>query len=460
MPDLILYLLKVNVALLLFYLAYHVLLRRLTFYHLNRLFLAFGVLFSVVYPLIDLSVLLSQHEEIAVVHTYAAIPAWAPILTATPVQATAFNYWLIPLMLFWCGTAIMAGRILVQFFSLFTIHRASEPASYEGISFRKISGIREAFSFWQTIYLNPEQHKKEELPSILRHELIHVKGWHTLDVLLAELSSVLYWFNPGGWLMKKAMKENLEFIADQHVMSAGTDRKAYQYLLLKAAGTSEPQLANQFNFPSLKRRILMMNKRPSTRTNLLKFLTVIPVATALLMFSTGAAQNQAPTIERVVTEVRIDAPVQDTAHLPEDQKAFLHRNPTVRSIAWMPHDMDKMVISLKSGSTEVYNLNDSRSIAAAKDKYGALPAVPAPPTPGEELPPPPPPAPGEDLPAPPPTRQQHILIPDNDAYYKNNLPADYKAFLKRNPSVKQVGWKFDSNKDWSLEAISKMGIPA
>ncbi|WP_162051680.1 M56 family metallopeptidase [Pontibacter pamirensis] len=426
MPALILYLLKVNIALLLFYLAYYFVLRRLTFYHLNRLFLVFGMLFSFLYPFINMSVLLSQREELMVSYKYAAIPSWAPTITATPEQTTAFDYWLIPVMLFWFGTVVMAGRLILQFLSLSAIHRASEPASYQGIDFRKISGIREAFSFWQTIYLNPVQHKAEELESILRHEQIHVNGWHTLDVLLAELSTLLYWFNPGGWLLKKAIKENLEFIADQHVMSAGTDRKKYQYLLLKAAGTSEPQLANQFNFPSLKRRIIMMNKRPSTRTHLLKFLTIIPVATALLLFSTGAAQKQATTIKRVVTEVRTDEPAQNEPDLPEDQKTFLKRNPTVKSVSWMPHDINKMVISLKSGSAEVYDLNDSRSVAAAKGKYGELPALPPPPPPalvGQQLPP-------EVIP------DVHVYVPD-----ASTAPEDYKNFLKRNPEVEHVRWE-------------------
>ena len=519
MPDLILYLLRVNVALVLFYLAYHFMLRRLTFYHLNRLFLLFGVLFSAFYPFIDLSELFSQHEELAAISTYAPLPAWAPSVTAAPEEATALNYWLIPLALFWLGCAFMAGKLLLQSLSLYSIHRASGPASYQGISYRKISGMREAFSFWQTIYLNPAQHKTEELESILRHEQVHLEEWHTLDVLLAELSTVLYWFNPGGWLMKKAIKENLEFIADQQVMHAGIDRKAYQYLLLKAVSPSGPQLANQFNFPSLKRRILMMNKKRSTRTNLLRFLIAIPVAAILVATFNSVAQTQDnhagkdQGVVRIVTEEKMDdskayreivpnvfikngldleytqwtspntltikprtgnaetyqldneqdlaeanrkygvrittsdeirtllrslsqKPTQDEPNLPEDQKAFLQRNPHVKSVSWMSSDMDKMIIHLKSGSSEMYDLNDSRSVAAAKGKYGKLPAVPPPPIPGEELPPPPPPVPGDELPpppppaagehlpVPPPRRQQTIFIPDHDAYYRNNLPQD------------------------------------
>ncbi|RDV15167.1 hypothetical protein DXT99_10900 [Pontibacter diazotrophicus] len=449
MPALILYLLKVNIALVLFYLAYHFVLRRLTFYHLNRLFLVFGVLFSILHPFIELSVLLSQHEELAVIQTYAAIPAWAPTPTAMPEQTTAIDYWLIPVVLFWLGTVVMAGRLILQFLSLSALHRASEPASYQGIDFRKISGIREAFSFWQTIYLNPAQHKEDELKSILRHELIHVKGWHTLDVLLAELSTMLYWFNPGGWLMKKAMKENLEFIADQHVMSAGTDRKAYQYLLLKAAGTSEPQLANQFNFPSLKRRIVMMNKKKSSLMHVARYAVLVPlIVTPILliacsendadMISPPVPQPQVYSVdvEDEIPDVEIYAPDASTA--PEDYKNFLKRNPEVKHVSWEVehvgriHEVTKgiaqrsIVIELNSGDSDMYDLDDEKSVSAAEAKYGELPALPAPPVPSKQE-------------LPPSTSRIDNPIGFPDPAGRN------KEFLKRNPAVKSISWVASRN---------------
>ncbi|MER2998531.1 M56 family metallopeptidase [Pontibacter populi] len=516
MPELLIYLLKVNVALVLFYLAYHVALRRLTFYHLNRLFLVFGIVFSTVYPFINLSELFAQHQPIANAYI-VTIPAWA--LTGQSIaQTQSFDYWQLPVYLFWAGVLVMLVRFIVQLISLYKIHAASEPANYKSIGFRKARTINHAFSFWQTIYLNPEQHKRDELEQILHHELIHITGWHTIDVLLAELSTVFYWFNPGAWLMKKAVKENLEFIADQNVVNTGVDKKEYQYLLLKVVGATQPQIANQFNFPSLKRRIAMMNKIPSTKKHLFKFLAVVPVAAVLLLIFGNIAQSQAETIDvsgytklgpdiyikkgptfqsacwtapntltitpvnggeaesyqldneqDIATAVskyglylpdnelydKVAAPIptegqQGFSELPEDYKAFLKRNPSVNGLTWQLSNMDIVTVHLKSGETERYDLNDSKQVAAAKRKYGALPSQPAPPTP--ELPAPPPPA-SNDLPAPAPQRQQHIFSLEDDQYYKDKLPADYQAFLKRNPTVKQVAWKFDVADEWNLKSV-------
>ena len=65
MPVLIVYLLKVNAALCLFYIAYRFALRPLTFYYLNRFFLVFGMIFSTCYPFIDISKLVAKQDAIS-----------------------------------------------------------------------------------------------------------------------------------------------------------------------------------------------------------------------------------------------------------------------------------------------------------------------------------------------------------------------------------------------------------
>jgi hypothetical protein len=425
MPELILYLLKANIALALFYLTYYLVLRKLTFYHLNRFFLVLGIVFSAIYPLIDLNELFNSHQELAAIQNYAVvIPAYT--LTATPEQAATFDYWLIPVTLFWAGSAFMFARLLMQFLSLYKIHRASEPDTYQGVAFRKVNGISEAFSFWKTIYLNPSQHRTPELESILKHEQIHVHGLHTLDVLLAEISTVFYWFNPGAWLIKNAMKENLEFIADQHVVDAGVDKKEYQYLLLKVVGATQPQITNQFNFPSLKRRIAMMNKMPSTKANQLRLLIALPLVAMLLVAFRNAELPMSGN------KASVETTLQDNANQPDAYKAFLNRNPTIKYVDWTLSDRKDgenfINIYLKSGTIEKYDLNNSKSIATAESKYGTLPNLPAPPPP----------------------------IPNNLTEYipeEGNRHDDHKAFLKRNPEVKEIGWRMGEINDRTIRLL-------
>ncbi len=52
-------------------------------------------------------------------------------------------------------------------------------------------------------------------------------------MIWAEVLCILNWYNPFAWLIKKVIRQNLEFIADQKVLQNGLDKKQYQYLLLK-----------------------------------------------------------------------------------------------------------------------------------------------------------------------------------------------------------------------------------
>jgi hypothetical protein len=79
-------------------------------------------------------------------------------------------------------------------------------------------------------------------------------------------------------LMKKAVRENIEFITDAKILKKGIDKKAYQYSLLDV-GTLQPSVAivNNFNLSGLKKRIKMMNAKRSSKVNLTRYLFVLPV---------------------------------------------------------------------------------------------------------------------------------------------------------------------------------------
>ena len=119
------------------------------------------------------------------------------------------------------------------------------------------------FSFGNSIFINRRQHTEPELQEIIRHEFVYIRQKHSIDMLWTELLCLLNWFNPFAWLLKKAIRQNLEFIADQEVLDHGISKKEYQYLLLKVTGNNQYSIATPFNFSSLKKRIAMMNKLQS-----------------------------------------------------------------------------------------------------------------------------------------------------------------------------------------------------
>ena len=118
------------------------------------------------------------------------------------------------------------------------------------------------------------------------HEKTHVDQYHSLDVMVSELLCTLFWINPAMWLLKGEIRRNLEFLADKRVVNSGIDRKAYQYHLLRLSHPSAAaQIVNKFNVTPLKKRIMMMNKKRTSKMGLLKYALLFPVVALLVLSS-------------------------------------------------------------------------------------------------------------------------------------------------------------------------------
>ncbi|MEO8885472.1 MAG: TonB-dependent receptor plug domain-containing protein [Mucilaginibacter sp.] len=286
MTALFVYLVKVNIALIIFCLGYYGVLRHLTFYTLNRVYLVCAILFATLYPLVNFSDLLNRHQEIARPVQLIIVNWQAPVAHAVQV-AQQHNKWYWLELVFWTGVIILAVRFIMQLLSLYKLHRQSKPIQIHQYLVRVISGDINPFSFWKSIYINPENHAPHELKAILAHEQVHVNEWHTLDILLGELSTIFYWFNPGVWLMKRAIRENIEFITDQKILQSGSDPKVYQYSLLNVTFSGgHNAIVNHFNTSTIKKRIIMMNSKRSSPLNLTRYAVLVPAVIALVLVFT------------------------------------------------------------------------------------------------------------------------------------------------------------------------------
>ncbi len=154
--------------------------------------------------------------------------------------------------------------------------------SENGLHFYQVNKNIIPFSFGNAIFLNKDLHTESELREVISHEFVHVKQKHNIDILWAEFLCLVNWYNPFAWLIKKAIRQNLEFIADDKVLETGIAKTQYQYLLLKVVGNNQFSIAPKFNFSSLKKRIAMMNKIKTARVHLVKFVFVLPLAAVLL----------------------------------------------------------------------------------------------------------------------------------------------------------------------------------
>ena len=291
MPALFIFLFKVNIALVLFCLGYYVVLRHLTFYTLNRIYLVIAILFSTLYPNINLTNFALRHQQLTE-PVQTVILNWKAPAENFVKPLYQPNYWQWVEIIFWAGVLLFAMRMLMQLLSLYRLYRQSKPGQIDDHTVRLLKDDIGPFSFWRSIYINPTKLSPSELKNVLEHEQVHVSQWHTLDLLLAELSTIFYWFNPGVWLMKKAVRENIEFITDRKILQKGTDSREYQYSLVSVSLATMPNtIVNHFNISTIKKRIIMMNAKRSSGYKLTRYLFLVPAVVALLLvFSLSKAE--------------------------------------------------------------------------------------------------------------------------------------------------------------------------
>jgi len=298
MPELIIYLLKANLVIVLCYLGYYFFLRKLTFYNLNRFYLLIGLLVALVYPLINVADFFNRQPYLKPATAYAI--DWG---TLTNEVSPKIGPWDILTAIIWIVAVLFALRFSMRLFALWNIHKQSKPSRYTFYQYRKVLLKIDPFSFWKTIYVNPSLHESRDLDDIFKHELTHTNELHTIDVLLVELISVCFWFNPVIWFTRMAIKENLEFITDRKVLESGVDRKSYQYSLVNLM-TQQKQspIANHFNIHALKKRISMMNRKQSSKLNIGKYIFIVPaVAILALTFTVTKAYEEKREIANNLT---------------------------------------------------------------------------------------------------------------------------------------------------------------
>jgi hypothetical protein len=188
-------------------------------------------------------------------------------------------------------------RLLAQLLSLALVRRRSRPAVAQGQPVRVLAGAGGPFSFGRTIYLSEATLADTPgLPAALRHEQAHVVHYHTADVLLTQLATALAWPNPAAWLLRRAVLDNLEYLADRAALRTGLDRRAYQYSLLRQqpGGVPAPALAFHFSFLTLKNRITMLNQPASTTRQLGRYLLAAPLVAALALAYSCSQKAESP----------------------------------------------------------------------------------------------------------------------------------------------------------------------
>ncbi|WP_031525833.1 M56 family metallopeptidase [Dyadobacter crusticola] len=350
------YLMKVSLLLAVLTLGYRWLIQFETFSKLNRALLWLNALAAWLLPLVPLPAWGPLRVQTEFHHHIPKVVGKMPIL-AEPISAVQSGTFQVPatpalpalslsewiLMIYLAGVSILAALFLVQVGRLLMLVVKSRKEQWDYDT--KIINVPGStpYSFFHWIILDPNRHSESELRNILAHETEHARQWHSADLLMAELSKILLWFNPFVWVHQKLVQENLEYLADRAVLNNGFEKKQYQYNLLNTVMRShELPLTNSFAQSLLKKRIKMMNRKPSQYMAWAKYATLI----ALIYISSAfvapfrerivalAPAEIRPLVKPLVAEVVIpEAPKLDEPAKNEPDKSETNTKPEPKTIS-------------------------------------------------------------------------------------------------------------------------------
>ena len=268
------YLLLVNIYLVLFYGFYVLLLRKETFFQLNRVYMIAAALLSFFIPVIQSGWVKNLFITQRVQYTIYSSPVM--IYHFKPVQYSYITVGQIVLVIYAAGICFLAAKFIRQLFLLKKI--MANAAS------------KTTFSFFKKIKFGDDYISHD---AIAAHEQVHASQWHSADVLIMEIVTIINWFNPVVYFYRVAIKHIHEFIADRQALKLAANKADYALLLLNHTFSAPVhQLVNPFfNNSLLKRRILMLNKTSSRSVALIKYCFSVPLFILMLILSSATVNN-------------------------------------------------------------------------------------------------------------------------------------------------------------------------
>jgi len=297
MNSLLLFLIKSTLILSLLYMVFSVLMRKETFFQLNRMVLLVLVLSSLIIPFLSIPKQVQPviqvnlepifqassvvEELVSTTETPAIIQSAMP--ASETVQPVSIPVRTIVIFVYLSGVLVSILMFVYSIGLVLLLFRKARKTKLNGIRILILDHDIPAFSFGRNILVS--QHDFDtSYEAIITHEQSHIRLGHFYDLMLMELVKIVFWFNPLVYRMVSDLKEIHEFQADDHTLHSGIDATQYQILIIqKCVGHQKFALANSFNHCQIKNRITMMNKQKSSKAGLWKVATFLPLLALLLM---------------------------------------------------------------------------------------------------------------------------------------------------------------------------------
>ncbi len=281
MESYLVYIGKSAVAAGAFYLVFLLLFQNKKQFLFNRIYLPVSMVLSFVIPLITFTTIkYVEPVQLVSFNSIAFLPNES-VTTATQQFVFEWYHYLFGLYIL-MGTGFLLNLILGHLKALHIIKNSKTKTLFKtkvNVTKRDVH----PFSFFNKIVVSERNLSSHNLEVIVSHEKIHVEERHTLDILFAEILFLFQWFNPFAWLLKDAIKNNLEYKTDNRVIQKFNAENYQLAMVALADKKGVAPFLTALNGSQLKNRIIMMKKKKENKYAFLKQLIVLPLLAILIM---------------------------------------------------------------------------------------------------------------------------------------------------------------------------------
>ncbi len=299
------YLLKVNLAVVLFWALFRIAFKKLSFFQWNRFYLLGSLVFAFILPFFRLPLpglswggvggTFPELNEI----DWSYLDHMAGATSALTRQSGSWSPGYVLTVIYLMVAAILLSRCIFRNRKLLKGTAGSRRIHFGKVKVYVLDGQAGSFTLFRRIYLDRFAFENRSR-SVLRHEMVHAVQLHSLDLLFMELVTILLWFNPFVFKLSRYVRDNHEYLADHFAQTRqGSLREYLECLKEEAIRYFSPLPANYFKRSTIKKRITMLTTNRSGRRKKWRYLGILPVVSIILLgFHSSAEPGHAESVLR------------------------------------------------------------------------------------------------------------------------------------------------------------------
>ena len=227
MIEYLLYIIESTVYLSVFYVFFMLVMRKTTFFRFNRIVFLFSTALCLVLPLLHLSL---PQMSVMPMNTIEEVLAPSVVSNGELYEMQEQNVLLMAISaVYLIGTIVVLVGLSLSFIRM-RLHMDKIPTQIiDGIKIKLSDVDMPSFSWGNVVVIS--RNDFEENPTILTHEMMHVKSLHSVDLAAYAIIMVIHWFNPLVWIAHRELKMLHEYEVDNLTVNTGIDSSQYQLLL-------------------------------------------------------------------------------------------------------------------------------------------------------------------------------------------------------------------------------------